>query len=113
MVGVERWTGTTGESVLPSPTDPQRNARRRLVERAYAERTVGTIPRRRIVNLLMVRLTWLAALLATLPLVFILGYLIRAGASSLSVDFFTRMPRPVGESGGGMANAIAGTVMLV
>ena len=83
------------------------------MQRAYAERTVGTIPRRRIVNLVMVGLTWLAALLATLPLVFILGYLIRAGASSLSLDFFTRMPRPVGESGGGMANAIAGTVMLV
>ncbi len=100
-------------SALPRPTVPQRRLRPSLVQRAYAERTVGTSPRRRIINLLMVGLTWLAALLATLPLVFILGYLIRAGASSLSVDFFTRMPRPVGESGGGMANALAGTIMLV
>ena len=96
-----------------NPPAPPRRPRPSVVQRAYAERTVGTIPRRRIVNLLMVGLTYLAAILATLPLVFILGYLIRAGASSLSWEFFTRMPRPVGESGGGMANAIAGTLMLV
>ena len=48
----------------------------------------------------MVGLTYVAAVLATLPLVLILGYLIREGASSLSVDFFTQMPRPVGEAGG-------------
>ena len=95
------------------PTVPPRRPRPSVVQRAYAERTVGTIPRRRIVNILMVGLTYLAAVLATLPLIFILGYLIRAGASSLNVEFFTRMPRPVGESGGGMANAIAGTLMLV
>ena len=95
------------------PTTPPRRSRPSIVQRAYAERTVGTIPRRRIVNIVMVALTYIAAVLATLPLLFILAYLIRAGASSLSLEFFTRMPRPVGESGGGMANAIAGTVMLV
>ena len=61
----------------------------------------------------MVGLTYLAALLATLPLVVILIYLVQKGASSLSIAFFTEMPRPVGEQGGGMANAIVGTLILV
>lgn len=101
----------TGTQV-PRPAPPRR-PRPSINQRAYAERTVGTIPRRRIVNIVMVGLTYVAAVLATLPLVLILGYLIREGASSLSIDFFTQMPRPVGEAGGGMANAIAGTLMLV
>jgi len=54
-----------------------------------------------------------AAILATLPLVFILFHLVKEGASALDLNFFTKMPRPVGESGGGMANAIAGTLVLV
>jgi phosphate transport system permease protein len=61
----------------------------------------------------MIGLTCIAALLATLPLLFILGYLLREGVSSLNIDFFTRMPKPVGESGGGMANAIFGTLVLI
>lgn len=61
----------------------------------------------------MITLTVLAALLATLPLVFILALLLKQGASSLNWDFFTAMPKPVGETGGGMANAMAGTVMLI
>jgi phosphate transport system permease protein len=58
-------------------------------------------------------LTYLAAILATLPLILILIHLIAKGASSLSLDFFTRMPKPVGEPGGGMANAIVGTLLLI
>jgi len=61
----------------------------------------------------MIGLTYLAAILATLPLVLILGHLLRKGASSLSLSFFTSMPKPVGEAGGGMANAIVGTLMLI
>ncbi|HJP60213.1 MAG TPA: phosphate ABC transporter permease PstA [Gemmatimonadaceae bacterium] len=61
----------------------------------------------------MIGLTYLAAALATLPLLLILLHLIEKGASSLSVDFFTHMPRPVGEAGGGMANAIVGTLVLI
>ena len=61
----------------------------------------------------MIGLTYLAAILATLPLVLILVHLIAKGASSLSLDFFTRMPKPVGEPGGGMANAIVGTLLLI
>jgi phosphate transport system permease protein len=81
-------------------------------QRAMAERTAGTIMRRRIVNATMTALVALAAIIATLPLVFILAHLVREGAQSLSVDFFTRMPKPVGEAGG-MANAIVGTLILL
>jgi len=61
----------------------------------------------------MVALTCIAAALAIVPLVAILGYLIKQGASALSLDFFTSMPKPVGEPGGGMANAIVGTLILI
>ncbi|MFL5497218.1 MAG: phosphate ABC transporter permease PstA [Gemmatimonadaceae bacterium] len=68
---------------------------------------------RHIVSGTMIGLTYLAAILATLPLLLILLHLLQKGASSVSLDFFTHMPRPVGESGGGMANAIVGTLVLI
>lgn len=61
----------------------------------------------------MVSLTYVAAALATLPLILILVHLLRAGAASIGPAFFTHMPRPVGEVGGGMANAIVGTLILI
>jgi phosphate transport system permease protein len=61
----------------------------------------------------MIALTFAAAAVAVVPLVVILGYLIKEGAGALSLDFFTHMPRPAGEPGGGMANAIVGTLILV
>ena len=61
----------------------------------------------------MIGLTYMAAILATLPLLLILWHLVAMGASSLSVAFFTNMPKPVGEAGGGMANAIVGTLVLI
>ena len=68
---------------------------------------------RHAVSGVMIGLTYLAAILATLPLLLILLHLIRQGASSLSASFFTNMPKPVGEAGGGMANAIVGTLVLI
>lgn len=68
---------------------------------------------RHLVSGVMIGLTYIAAGLATLPLLLILLHLINKGASSLSIDFFTHMPRPVGEAGGGMANAIVGTLVLI
>ena len=82
-------------------------------QREYRARTVRRIGRRKIVNAIMVGLTWLAALVATLPLLFILFYLLKRGASSLSLAFFTQIPKPIGEAGGGMANGIVGTLILV
>jgi phosphate transport system permease protein len=55
----------------------------------------------------------LSTLLVILPLVAIFVYLIIKGASSLNLDFFTKIPAPVGETGGGMANAIVGSVTLL
>jgi phosphate transport system permease protein len=51
-------------------------------------------------------------LIALVPLAFVLFFVVSEGIQSLSVDFFTKMPKPVGESGGGMANAIVGTLMV-
>jgi phosphate transport system permease protein len=68
---------------------------------------------RRVTSVVMVALTCAAAALAIVPLVAILGYLLKQGASALSLDFFTSMPKPVGEAGGGMANAILGTLLLI
>jgi phosphate transport system permease protein len=69
--------------------------------------------RRRATSIVMVALTCVAAALAIVPLVAILGYLLKQGAGALSLDFFTSMPKPVGEAGGGMANAILGTLLLI
>ena len=49
----------------------------------------------------------------TVPLFLILGYLLYRGGSSLSWDFFTKLPQPVGETGGGMANAFYGSFLMV
>ena len=53
----------------------------------------------------MLGLTYAAAAIATLPLLFILVYLLREGAQYIRPGFFTQMPKPIGEPGGGMANA--------
>lgn len=90
-----------------------RPARPSGVQRAAAQRTARSLGRRRAVNGVMIGVTYTAAILATLPLILILWHLLREGASSISLDFFTRMPKPVGEIGGGMANAIVGTMVLI
>jgi phosphate transport system permease protein len=68
---------------------------------------------RRVLSLTMIALTYAAAIIAIVPLVLIVWHLVRAGASALTWSFFTRMPAPAGEAGGGMANAIVGTGVLV
>jgi phosphate transport system permease protein len=55
----------------------------------------------------------LAVVLAVLPLLLILGTLISKGASNISLEFFTRLPVPAGETGGGVAHAIIGTLVIV
>lgn len=71
------------------------------------------LARRKGVSIVMVTLTCIAAAIAVVPLLVILAYLLKQGAGALSLDFFTSMPKPVGEEGGGMANAIVGTLMLL
>ncbi len=68
---------------------------------------------RKLKSDLMMALTVLATVVTLCPLFLVMGYLLYKGASSVNLDFFTHMPKPVGEAGGGMANAIVGTVELV
>lgn len=69
--------------------------------------------RRRLLSNTVVVLCGAAVVLALIPLAFIFFYVIKQGFSSLNWDFFTKGPKPVGEAGGGMANAIVGTLILI
>lgn len=68
---------------------------------------------RKSVNLVMLTLTGVAALGVVSVLFLILGYLMWNGGASLNLNFFTQLPKPVGETGGGMANAIVGSLKLL
>ena len=68
--------------------------------------------RRRIVSTIAVTLCLLSVIIALVPLGFILFFVVTRGIGALNWDFFTQLPKPVGEPGGGMANAIVGTLML-
>ena len=68
---------------------------------------------RRVTNGAMAVLTFACTLAVLTPLVLVLAFLARTGLSALNWDFFTQLPGAAGEPGGGMANAIAGTVVLV
>ena len=69
--------------------------------------------RRRVVNDVMLSMTAVFTVLVIGVLFVILGYLAWNGARYLSWDFFTKLPKPVGETGGGMANAIVGSGKLL
>lgn len=69
--------------------------------------------RRKGADVLATLLSSLAALAVLAPLIAIFGYLVYKGAGSLDWAFFTQIPKPVGEAGGGMANAIAGTAYIM
>jgi phosphate transport system permease protein len=69
--------------------------------------------RRYVVNHLVSGLAALSTLLVIAPLVAILIYLLYMGASSLNLAFFTHIPAPVGEPGGGMSNAIVGSGIVL
>ena len=79
----------------PSKAVPQINLRRRLVNTAVTFAAVG------------------AVILVLTPLVAIFGYLVYRGIGSLNWAFLTQTPKPVGEAGGGMANAIAGSAFIL
>jgi phosphate transport system permease protein len=68
--------------------------------------------RRKAVSSIFVGFCAASVVLALVPLAFILFFLVSQGVQSLNVAFFTQMPKPVGEPGGGMGNAIVGTLML-
>ncbi len=68
---------------------------------------------RKLVNNVMLGLTGVCTFLTVSALFLILGYLLYYGASSLDWNFFTKLPLPSGEVGGGMANAIVGSLQIV
>ncbi len=98
---------------MNTSVEPRRLSATPVAPRRFARRAALTIARRRAFSGFMIGMTYLAAGLAMLPLVLILGYLIVKGASTISLDLFTRMPVPVGEPRGGVANAIVGTLILI
>lgn len=69
--------------------------------------------RRKLVNIFMQVLLFLAAVLAIFPLLNVFLYVFKQGAPSLNASFFTHLPAAVGEAGGGMANALLGSLTLI
>ena len=69
--------------------------------------------RRKIVSRIFEVLCAVAVLVALVPLALILFYVVKEGFGALNLAFFTQMPKPVGETGGGMANAIVGTLIMI
>src|SRR5207245_9120391 len=69
--------------------------------------------RRRIIDHFMTGLAVLTVILWLVPLVAIFGYLVYRGVGSINWAFLTRTPQPVGELGGGMANAIVGSAFIL
>ena len=75
--------------------------------------TVSNHNWRKFKNLLMEAVTFACAILVVVPLVLVFYHLVKLGFSSINWAFFTQLPKPVGETGGGMANAIVGTFVLL
>ena len=69
--------------------------------------------RRRWTTSVMAAVTLLCAVAVLAPLFLVLFFLMRTGLSAINLEFFTALPGPAGEPGGGMANAIAGTLLLI
>ncbi len=68
--------------------------------------------RRRITNILMLSVTGLFTLLALAPLVWIIVYVLRAGGQYVTLDLFTKLPAGLGQTGGGVVNAIQSTLVV-
>lgn len=68
--------------------------------------------RRKAVNTLMLSVTGLMTVLALIPLFWIVGYVVYKGGQYLNLDFFIHTPRPLGMTGGGVLNAIQGTLII-
>jgi phosphate transport system permease protein len=69
--------------------------------------------RRKATNIIMFTLTGISTFIAVSVLFFILGYLVWQGGKALTWNFFTQLPAPVGEPGGGFANAILGSAKVL
>lgn len=98
---------TAPGSVPPrSPASPSRG-RAHLLVPAPGERA------RKARSTVWIGLCAVCAVVVLIPLLSILVYVVQRGAAGLSLSFFTQLPKPVGETGGGMGNAVLGTLVLV
>ncbi len=68
---------------------------------------------RKSVNAAATMLLWAAAVLVLLPLVLIFWHIVQMGAETLTTDFFIHIPQPTGVAGGGMANGMAGSAIMI
>lgn len=82
-------------------------------DRGVLRQSARTSARRRLTSVIMLGVLWIAAIIAVVPLLLIVLHLVKTGAGAVNWAFFTQTPRPVGDAGGGMANAIVGTLILV
>lgn len=73
----------------------------------------SNLRRRKVKNFLMIAFCILSSIITIIPLIYIFFYTTVAGISSLNLSFIVEMPKPVGEEGGGIANAIVGTLILI
>lgn len=78
-----------------------------------ARKSARRVGRRKLVNRVMLTLTGVAAMVAVAPLIWIVGYVVIKGAPAINLEFLTNLPTPVGIPGGGIANAIVGSLMVV
>lgn len=99
-------------TLQPSPT-PEETRRPSEPPRPASSPSAARNRRRKLVSAVMLTLTGIAAVVVVIPLLLIFWYLMAAGAGAINLDFFTQLPAPVGEDGGGMANALVGTLFLV
>ena len=68
--------------------------------------------RRKVTNVIMLSITGLMTILALVPLFWIIGYVVYKGGQYINLDFFIHTPRPLGMEGGGVLNAIQGTLII-
>ncbi len=73
----------------------------------------ANLKRRKVKNFLMIVFCLFSTVITIFPLVYIFFYTTGSGLSAINLDFFISLPKPVGDLGGGMANAIVGTLILV
>jgi phosphate transport system permease protein len=96
------------EAPAPSGKDAAYYARRELIQ----DSARGTLKRRRVIAL-SIRIIFGTCMVITLvPLAFMIGYVIKRGVGALSIAFFTHTPTPEGVPGGGISNAIVGSLII-
>ncbi|MGE0614479.1 MAG: phosphate ABC transporter permease PstA [Bacteriovoracia bacterium] len=83
------------------------------METRFSEFVAKGYPLRKFINWLALLTLVLATLVAIVPLFHVFGYVLKEGFPALNWSFFTEIPKPVGEAGGGMANALVGSAILV